>query len=117
MPPFTCHLFICCNRREPGHRRGCCDPQGTEALRERFKAELKRRNLGPLVRANKAGCLDQCKYGPTVVLYPQAIWYGGVQLEDVPRIIDETVIGGRVIPELLLSDAQLNEHACRKHRD
>jgi len=43
------------------------------------------------VRANRAGCLDQCELGPTVVIYPQQIWYGKVTLDDVERIIDETV--------------------------
>ena len=108
MPPFTSHIFVCCNTRKPGHRRGCCNPDASDALRNRFKAELKRRNLGPLVRANTAGCLDQCELGPTVVIYPQQIWYGGVQLEDVPRIIEETILGGRVIEELRIPPEKLN---------
>ncbi len=110
MPDFTHHIFICCNRREPEHSRGCCDPDGNEALRNAFKTELKRRKLGPRVRANKAGCLDQCELGPTVVIYPQAIWYGGVQLSDVSRIIDETVIGGRIIEDLVIPFEKLNQH-------
>jgi (2Fe-2S) ferredoxin len=108
MPKFTSHIFVCCNRREPGHSRGCCNPDGSEALRNCFKAELKLRNLGSLVRANQSGCLDQCELGPTVVIYPQEIWYGGVKLEDVPRIVEETIIGGRVLEDLLLRDEALN---------
>lgn len=108
MPPFTSHIFVCCNRREPGHSRGCCDPDGSEALRNRFKMEIKARGLGPLVRANQSGCLEQCEVGPTVVIYPQGIWYGGVRVEDVPRILDETVIGGRVLADLLIPDDVLN---------
>jgi (2Fe-2S) ferredoxin len=110
MAAFTHHIFVCCNRREPGSARGCCDPQGSEALRGAFKAELKKRDLGQSVRANKSGCLDQCELGPTVVIYPQAIWYGGVKLSDVPRIIEETVIGGRIVEDLLIPDAGLNAH-------
>jgi (2Fe-2S) ferredoxin len=108
MPAFTHHLFVCCNRREPGHSRGCCDPEGGEALREAFKVELKKRKLGPLVRANKAGCLDQCELGPTVVIYPQGIWYGGVRLCDVGRIIDETIIAGAVLDDLVIPPERLN---------
>lgn len=111
MAAFTHHIFICTNRRESGSARGCCNPDGSEALRNAFKKEVERRGLKPLVRANSAGCLDQCELGPTVVIYPQAIWYGGVKLEDVPRIVEETVIGGRVIEELRIPDAKLN---CRK---
>lgn len=108
MPAFQCHLFICCNRREPGSNRGCCDPEGSEALRNAFKSEVKKRKLGPLIRANKAGCLDQCELGPAVVIYPQGIWYGGVQVSDVSRIIEETVIQGRILADLLIPDDKLN---------
>jgi (2Fe-2S) ferredoxin len=110
MPKFTHHIFVCCNRREPENSRGCCDPDGSERLRELFKSELKKRKLGSLVRANKAGCLDQCELGPTVVIYPQAIWYGGVKPQDVPRIIEETIVEGRILEDLLIPDECLN---CR----
>ncbi len=98
----------CCNRREPGHSRGCCNPDGSEALKAAFKAGLESRGLKPLVRANQAGCLDQCELGPTVVIYPQGIWYGRVKVEDVARILDETVVGGRILPDLLIPDELLN---------
>ncbi len=108
MPAFTPHIFVCCNHREPGSARGCCDPDESEALRNAFKAALKKRNLGPCVRANKAGCLDQCELGPTVVIYPHGIWYGGVKISDVPRIIEETVVHGRILEDLLIPDEKLN---------
>lgn len=108
MPKFTHHIFVCCNQREPGNSRGCCDPTGTAALRACFKAEVAARNLGATVRANAAGCLDQCELGPTVVIYPQQIWYGGVKPEDVPRIIEETILHGRILDDLLIPDEMLN---------
>jgi (2Fe-2S) ferredoxin len=112
MPPFTHHLFICCNERAPGHRRGCCNPDGSDKLRNAFVAEIKSRGLNPLVRANKAGCLEQCEHGPTVAIYPQGVFYGNVTVEDVPRIIEETVVGGRVIEELRIADECLNNPNC-----
>ena len=108
MSAFTHHIFVCCNQRSPEHARGCCNLDGSEQLRNAFKAEVKRRGLNPLVRANSAGCLDQCELGPTVVIYPQGIWYGNVQLEDVTRIIDETIVGGKVLDDLLIADELLN---------
>ena len=80
MPPFDRHVFICSNRREAGHPRGCCNPTGAEALHKAFKKALAERGLQRRVRANKSGCLDQCEHGPTVVVYPDAVWYGGVTL-------------------------------------
>jgi (2Fe-2S) ferredoxin len=113
MPKFTHHIFVCCNQRKEGHPRGCCDLNGTEELRDLFKSEVKRRGLTPLVRANKAGCLDQCEFGPTVVIYPQEIWYGGVTAEDVPRIIEKTVVGGEILKDLLIPDETLNTKGGR----
>ena len=116
MPAFTHHIFVCCNQRSPAHPRGCCDPEGSEALRNAFKAEVKRRGLGPLVRANLAGCLEQCEHGPTVAIYPQGIFYGGVRMEDVPRILEETVIGGRVLEDLRIDEGCLNNPDCEHVR-
>jgi (2Fe-2S) ferredoxin len=108
MPAFTQHIFVCGNQRQPGHPRGCCDPTGANALRNALKAAVKSRDLGPTVRVNSAGCLDQCECGPTVVVYPEAIWYGNVQLDDVPRIVEETVCNGLVLEDLLIPNAMLN---------
>ena len=94
MAKFKSHIFVCCNQRSAGHARGCCDPTGNSELRTAFKAAVKKRKLDPAVRANSAGCLDQCELGPTVVIYPQEIWYGGVTIEDVPRIISWGVANG-----------------------
>jgi (2Fe-2S) ferredoxin len=112
MPRFTRHVFVCCNRREPGNPRGCCDADGGEALRNQFKIELKKRGLNGQARANKAGCLDQCEHGPNVVIYPDGIWYGGVTLADVPRIIEQTIVGGVILEDLLIRDECLNNPHC-----
>lgn len=108
MAQFTHHVFVCCNQRAADHPRGCCNVDGAAELRKRFKEELARRGLTPAMRANEAGCLDQCEKGPVVVIYPQGIWYGGVTPDDVPRIVDETLLGGRVIDDLLIADEELN---------
>ena len=112
MPAFAHHVFICGNARAPGHPRGCCDPGGHQALRDAFKAELKKAGLGPLARANGAGCLDQCEHGPTVVIYPRGIWYGRVRVEDVPRIVARTLVAGEILDDLLIPDSCLNNPAC-----
>ena len=116
MPAFKHHVFVCGNTREPGHKRGSCDPSGHQALREAFKSELKRAGLGPIARANQAGCLDQCEHGPTVAIYPRGIWYGRVRVEDVPRIVSKTLVEGEVLDDLLIADSCLNNPACPHRR-
>ena len=49
-----------------------------------------------------AGCLDKCSIGPAVVVYPEAIWYGGVQLDDVSVIMDQHIIGGKPVERLII---------------
>ncbi len=101
MAIFERHIFICENVREKGHERGCCAEKGGEQVRELFKKALAKRGLKGRMRANKAGCLDQCEIGPTVVVYPEGVWYGLVRTaEDVDEIVDQHLIGGKVVERL-----------------
>lgn len=102
MPRFQRHLFVCINRRDPADPRGCCAAKGSEEVRAALKASLKARGLSRIVRANAAGCLDACAYGATVVVYPEAVWYGGVTPADVEEIVERHVIGGEVVERLLM---------------
>ena len=61
-----------------------------------------------MVRANKSGCLDQCELGPTVVVYPEAVWYGHVKPEDVDEIIESHILGGQPVQRLIIPDEILN---------
>lgn len=109
MARYRHHIFICINRRAPGDARGSCNADGGETLRNRFKEEVARRGLKKTVRANAAGCLDQCEHGPTVVVYPEAVWYGRVQPEDVGEIVESHIIGGRPVERLMLPEACIHE--------
>ena len=111
MAPFEKHLFICGNQRPAGHPRGCCDPAASDALQKAFKKALAERGLTHRMRANKSGCLDQCEHGPTVVVYPDIVWYGGVTEADIPDIITglET---GTPVARLRLADRCINAATC-----
>ena len=108
MAKFERHIFICTNQRAEGHPRGCCDPSGNAELHRLFKTKLAQRGAKNTVRANKAGCLDQCELGPTVVVYPEAVWYGSVKPEDVDEIVDSHILGGKPVARLLIPDEKLN---------
>lgn len=112
MAAFHYHVFICTNTRATGHPRGCCNQDGAAALRERFKEEVARRGLKVSVRANSAGCLDQCEHGPTVVVYPEGVWYGFVQLGDVTEIVQAHLVGGKPVERLRLNSECVNTRSC-----
>jgi (2Fe-2S) ferredoxin len=102
MPFFEKHVFICTNRRDPANPKGSCAQKGSEQIRERFKKEIYERGLKGRMRANAAGCLDQCENGCTVVVYPEQVWYGHVTPGDVNEIIEEHLLGGRIVERLLM---------------
>lgn len=103
LPGYERHLFVCMNERRAGHVRGCCAAKGGEEIRARFKALIAARGLKGVVRANEAGCLDYCQHGVTMVVYPDGVWYGGVTLDDVERIFEEHLLGGRPVNDKLLN--------------
>jgi (2Fe-2S) ferredoxin len=115
MPKFERHIFICGNVRPAGHPRGCCDPSGTGELQKRFKQRLAELGLKGKVRANQAGCLDQCEHGPNLVIYPDAVWYGFVTLADVDEIVSSHIVAGQPVQRLILKDNCLNTAVC-EHR-
>jgi (2Fe-2S) ferredoxin len=113
---FQHHIFICQNTREAGHARGSCNPAGDQALLKPFKDALKKYGLDATVRANKSGCLDQCEHGPTVVIYPDAIWYGGVTAENAEEIV-AALSQGRVVGRLALKDGCIHTASCEHKPD
>lgn len=99
-PHFDRHVFVCTNQREPGHPKGCCADKGAEEVREAFKRALEAHGLRKRVRANAAGCLDQCSRGTAVVVYPEQVWYGGVTIADVEEIVTSHLVGGVPVERL-----------------
>ena len=102
MPPYEYHIFVCMNQRPEGHPKGCCSEKGSEAIREFFKEEIRRLGLKGQVRANAAGCLDTCQYGPSVVVYPDGVWYRVGNLGDAKEIIERHIQRGETVQRLLM---------------
>lgn len=67
-----------------------------------FKKALKEKGLKGNIRAQRAGCLDACDYGPSMVVYPEGIFYGGVKPEDVNEIVEEHLIFNRPVKRLII---------------
>ncbi|MBQ26624.1 MAG: ferredoxin [Nitrospiraceae bacterium] len=101
---FTHHIFICTNQRLKGDPRGCCANNDSEHFRSFFKQEVARLGLKGKVRANKAGCLDHCMYGPAVVVYPEGVWYWIGSEKDVTEIMERHIVKGEIVERLLIPD-------------
>ena len=97
---FRHHVFVCENLRAEDDPRGSCGRKGSAEIRKALKDELKRRGLDKQIRANASGCLDACAFGPSIVVYPEGVWYGHVSVADVPEIVERHLVGGEPVERL-----------------
>lgn len=101
MAGYRRHVFVCLNEREPGHPKGCCKHRGSDAVFKVLKEGAAKAGLSD-VRINRAGCMEHCQFGPSVVVYPEAVWYHVPTAEDAKEILESHVIGGKVVDRLLM---------------
>ena len=112
MPSFEHHVFVCHNVRPAGAPRPSCTSDGVSPLFAALQQQSKAAGLSATVRINKSLCLDQCEHGPTVVVYPEAVWYGRVQPEDAAEIVSEHLVAGRPVERLRLPEECVNTKTC-----
>ena len=112
LPLFEHHVFVCHNVRPEGAPRPSCTSDGKSELFTQLQQLTKAAGLTDRVRINKSLCLDQCEHGPTVVVYPDAVWYGGVKPEDAAAIVEEHLVNGRPVERLRIADECINTKTC-----
>ena len=101
---YDAHVFCCTNRRADGHPRGSCAERGGEALRDYMKSKAKALGLNN-VRINSSGCLDRCELGPTMVIYPEGVWYSVSTREEIDEVLEKHLVEGGRVERLMLQTA------------
>lgn len=83
---------------------GCTSSSSLKIL-EKMENLLEQRGIRQDVKIVKTGCFGLCAAGPIVIVYPEGAFYAHVKLEDVDKIVDEHIIGKKIIKDLLYKEA------------
>ncbi len=103
MEPFRLHVYAC-QQEKPGTSLPCCSARGSAAVLDALRKELAAQALVSDVQVTTCGSLGMCERGPNLVVYPEGVWYSGVQVADVPELVREHFKNGPVVERLANRD-------------
>jgi (2Fe-2S) ferredoxin/2-polyprenyl-3-methyl-5-hydroxy-6-metoxy-1,4-benzoquinol methylase len=113
--PFRYHVFVCDQQKPEGVP--CCSARGSGRTIDALRREIAARGLMEEVQITVCGSLGLCERGPNVIVYPEGVWYSGVQPEDVPELVKSHFQEGRVLERLVNADAAALGAEIRSNRD
>ena len=92
------HVFICTNDKDAPKK--CCGSTHGMDLVNAMKEALAQSGSTKKIRIQRAGCLDVCGKGPAMVVYPEGVFYGNVQKEDLNEIVENHLLKDEIVNRL-----------------
>ncbi len=81
-----------------------CTSSGSLKVIEKLESELEAKGLNDKIQIVKTGCFGLCALGPIMIVYPEGTFYSRVDVDEIPRIVDEHFIGGNPVKEFLYDE-------------
>lgn len=81
-----------------------CTSSGSAKIREKLQEEIDKNGLHDEVQVVKTGCFGLCALGPIMIIYPEGSFYSMVKEEDIPEIVSEHLLKGRIVTRLLYKE-------------
>ena len=88
-----------------------CTSSGSMKIISKFSEELAKQGLSDEIKVVQTGCFGLCALGPVVIVYPEGTFYSRVTEEDVPEIVEEHLLKGRLVQRLVYDDIGGGEKA------
>ncbi len=88
-----------------------CTSSGSAALGEKLANELVAKGLENEIKIVKTGCFGLCSLGPIMIVYPEGTFYSCVTADDIPEIVEEHLLKGRIVERLVYNDAEAKAKA------
>lgn len=98
------HIFVCRNFRDASTRKHSCEAKGASEIYEAFRRLRAEAGLTAETKLTKVKCFGKCEYGPNAVIYPDNVWYCGLEADDVREIVEEHLLKGRPVRRKFLPD-------------
>ena len=93
------HVFVCITQRPPFAKPSCGQRDSPDVLAA-IAEELESRNLLGEIGLTATQCLGPCESGPSMVVYPDGVWYAGVGTADVAELVERHLVGGEPVDRL-----------------
>ncbi len=90
-----------------------CTSSNSEQIIEKLKEEIKAQGLEKEVNVIRTGCFGLCALGPIMVVYPEGAFYSRVTPEDVPEIVSEHLLKGRIVKRLLYQETLVDDNTTK----
>lgn len=90
-----------------------CTSSNSEKIIEKLKEEISAKGLDQEVNVVRTGCFGLCALGPIMIVYPEGAFYSRVTPEDVPEIVEEHLLKGRIVRRLLYKETVVDESTTK----
>ena len=90
-----------------------CSSSNSQALIDELNRELEEKGLAGEVQVIKTGCFGLCALGPVVIVYPEGCFYSHVTVEDIPEIVEEHILKGRIVTRLLYQETVVDDSTIK----
>lgn len=96
------HVFVCLSCRQNGQLRGSCHTQAAGEILQNFSEAIEEHELTDEVMLTNCGCFGLCSHAPVVVVYPEGVFYGEVQPDDVEEIVESHLEQNQIVERLVI---------------